>query len=198
MRSDALLERRVDVVEVDVGDEAIDPRVDARWLITVHITTSGDEAVSTSRSASPRAYALALNHKHLPEMRFHAGLDQPPIFTPIVGDFYQGLAVTTYWHPRQFVRPAGIADVHACLSQHYAGEHFVKVHPLGAAENLDSGFFDIQACNSTNRVDLFVFGDDERIVTIARLDNLGKGAAGAAVQCMNLHLGLDEGFGLTV
>ncbi|MGI4856847.1 MAG: N-acetyl-gamma-glutamyl-phosphate reductase [Janthinobacterium lividum] len=148
--------------------------------------------------ASPRAYALALNHKHLPEMRFHAGLDHPPIFTPIVGDFYQGLAVTSYWHPRQFVRPAGIADVHACLSEHYAGEHFVKVHPLGAAENLDSGFFDIQACNGTNRVDLFVFGDDERIVTIARLDNLGKGAAGAAVQCMNLHLGLDEGFGLSV
>jgi len=129
-------------------------------------------------------------------MRFHAGLSTAPIFTPVVGDFYKGLAVTTYLHPSQFARKAGIVDVHACLTAHYQGEHFIKVHPLDAASNLDQGFFDVQACNDTNRVDLFVFGDDQQMVVIARLDNLGKGAAGAAVQCMNLHLGLDEGLGL--
>lgn len=148
--------------------------------------------------SSPRAYSLGLAHKHLPEMRVHGGLDAAPIFTPIVGNFYKGLAVTTYWHPKRFAKAAGIADVHAALVDHYADEHFVKVHPLGAAENLDNGFFDVQACNDTNRVDLFVFGDDDRVVVIARLDNLGKGAAGAAVQCMNLHLGLDPALGLAV
>ena len=147
---------------------------------------------------SPRAYALGLTHKHQPEMRFHGGLDAAPIFTPIVADFYKGLAVTTFWHPKLLARNAGIRDVHACIAEHYANEHFINVHPLGAPENLDNGFFDVQACNDTNRVDLFTFGDDERIVTIARLDNLGKGAAGAAVQCMNLHLGVDEHLGLAV
>jgi N-acetyl-gamma-glutamyl-phosphate reductase len=148
--------------------------------------------------SSPRAYSLGLTHKHLPEMRFHAGLDDAPIFTPVVGSFLKGLAVTNYWHPKRFARHAGIKDVHAALAEYYASEHFIRVHPLNAPENLDAGFFDIQACNDTNRVDLFVFGNDERIVTIARLDNLGKGAAGAAVQCMNLHLGLAENTGLAV
>jgi len=158
---------------------------------------AADRRTLEPRLASPRAYSLGLNHKHLPEMRVHAGLEHEPIFTPVVGDFYNGLAVTTYWHPRQFARPASVAEVHACLVDHYSGERFIKVHPLGNAENLDHGFFDVQACNDTNRVDVFVFGDDQRMVVIARLDNLGKGAAGAAVQCMNVHLGLDEGLGLT-
>lgn len=145
---------------------------------------------------SPRPYALPLTHKHLPEMRVHGGLSQEPIFTPIVGNYLKGLAVQTFWHPRQFARRTSRAEVHACLAKHYAGESFVRVMPLDAAENLDNGFFDVQACNDTNRVDLFVYGNDERIVVLARLDNLGKGAAGAAVQCMNVHLGVDEATGL--
>ncbi|KKB65297.1 N-acetyl-gamma-glutamyl-phosphate reductase [Robbsia andropogonis] len=144
----------------------------------------------------PRPYALELKHKHLPEMKAHGGLDAAPIFTPIVGNFLKGLAVTTYWHPRQFARKADVADIHACMRAHYADEHFINVRPIGAADNLDGGFFDVQACNDTNRVDLFTFGDEDRIVTIARLDNLGKGAAGAAIQCMNLHLGCAENQGL--
>lgn len=156
------------------------------------------EAGSNSLLDSPRAYSLGLTHKHLPEMRFHAGLDAAPIFTPIVGPFYKGLAVTCYWHPARFTQSAGVVEVHARLAAHYAHEHFIKVHPPGATDSLDDGFFDVQACNDTNRVDLFTFGNDERIVTIARLDNLGKGAAGAAVQCMNLHLGLEENLGLGV
>jgi N-acetyl-gamma-glutamyl-phosphate reductase len=82
------------------------------------------------------------------------------------------------------------------LAEYYNNEPFVRVMPFDAESNLDDGFFDVQACNDTNRVDIFVFGNDERFVTVARLDNLGKGASGAAIQCMNLAIGADEETGL--
>ncbi|MGN6316166.1 N-acetyl-gamma-glutamyl-phosphate reductase [Trinickia sp.] len=145
---------------------------------------------------SPRAYALALGHKHLPEMAAHTGLSAAPIFTPIVGPFYKGLAVTTYFSPNQLAKRVGPRDVLALFGEYYAGEPFVRVAPFDAEANLDGGFFDVQANNDTNRVDLFVFGNEERFVTVARLDNLGKGASGAAIQCMNLAIGADEESGL--
>ncbi len=129
-------------------------------------------------------------------MKVRSGLDYAPVFTPIVANFYKGLAVTTFLHPHQLLGKVTPARVHEALADYYAGERFVHVAPLDGAHNLDDGFFDVQACNDTNRVDLFVFGDDERIVTVSRLDNLGKGASGAAIQCMNLHIGADEGKGL--
>lgn len=125
-----------------------------------------------------------------------SGLSRAPIFTPIVGPFLKGLAVTTYFSPDQFARAAKPQDVRAMLAEYYANEPFVRVMPFDADSNLDNGFFDVQACNDTNRVDVFVFGNDERIVTVARLDNLGKGASGAAIQCMNLAIGVDEETGL--
>lgn len=145
---------------------------------------------------SPRAYALALGHKHLPEMAAHTGLAAAPIFTPIVGPFYKGLAVTTYFTPAQLSKRVGPRDVQALFAEYYTGEAFVRVAPFDAEHNLDEGFFDVQANNDTNRVDLFVFGNEERFVTVARLDNLGKGASGAAIQCMNLAIGADEQRGL--
>ncbi len=150
----------------------------------------------SEKLASPRAYALALGHKHLPEMAAHARLESVPVFTPIVGNFYKGLAVTTYFSPGQLAKRATPRDIQALFAEYYAGEAFVRVAPFDADENLDGGFFDVQANNDTNRVDLFVFGNDERFVTIARLDNLGKGASGAAIQCMNLSIGAAEDSGL--
>ena len=82
------------------------------------------------------------------------------------------------------------------MTQRYAGERYVRVMPMCDPEALAAGFFDVQACNDTNRVDLFVFARDAQVLLMARLDNLGKGASGAAVQAMNLHLGLDESQGL--
>ncbi|MGT2491551.1 N-acetyl-gamma-glutamyl-phosphate reductase [Cupriavidus basilensis] len=146
---------------------------------------------------SPRPYSLGLAHKHLPEMRVQAGLAQAPIFNPIVGNFLKGLAVTVPVYPDRLARkvtPEQIADIYR---KHYEGEQFVRVMPVGDEANLDGGFFDVQGSNDTNRVDLFVFGSAERIVLMARLDNLGKGAAGAAVQCMNVHVGADEATGLS-
>jgi N-acetyl-gamma-glutamyl-phosphate reductase len=154
------------------------------------------EAGGNARLTSPRPYALGLTHKHLPEMAVHSGLKKQPLFTPIVGNFLKGLAVTTYFSPDQLSRAARPQDVQALLAEYYANEPFVRVLPFDAESNLDTGFFDVQACNETNRVDLFVFGNDERFVTLARLDNLGKGASGAAIQCMNLAVGVEEEAGL--
>lgn len=154
------------------------------------------EAGGNDRLNSPRPYALGLAHKHLPEMAVRSGLKHAPIFTPIVGNFLKGLAVTTYFSPKQLARSAKPQDVQQLLAEYYANEPFVRVLPFNADTHLDDGFFDVQACNDTNRVDLFVFGNDERFVTLARLDNLGKGASGAAIQCMNLAIGADEEAGL--
>ena len=146
--------------------------------------------------AAPRPYALTLAHKHLPEMKAHTGLASPPVFMPVVGPFYKGLAVSVPLHLSQLGSTVGAADLHAALQQRYAGERFIRVMPLRDEATLASGFFDVQGCNDTNRVDLFVFGSDTQVLLMARLDNLGKGASGAAVQAMNVHLGLDEGLGL--
>ena len=156
------------------------------------------EAASASKTQlkAPRAYALALAHKHLPEMCAYSGLTAAPIFQPIVGPFYKGLAVTAYLHPRQFTRPAGPAEVRKILADYYAGEPFIRVAPVDLDANTDGGFFDVEANNDTNRVDLFVFGNDERMLLVGRLDNLGTGASGAAVQAMNVHLGVEESLGL--
>ena len=151
---------------------------------------------SPGRIDAPRPYALGLTHKHLPEMCAYSGLTAAPIFQPIVGPFYKGLAVTVFLHPRQFTRPATPADVQKLLADYYAGEPFIRVAPVDLDGNTDGGFFNVEASNDTNRVDLFVFGNEERMLVVGRLDNLGKGASGAAVQAMNVHLGVEESLGL--
>lgn len=154
------------------------------------------EAGGDARLSAPRPYALGLGHKHIPEMTAHTGLGHRPIFMPIVGPFYKGLAVSV---------PLALADLapgttpqvlQEAYERRYAGERFIRVMPLRDPATLEDGFFDVQASNDTNRVDIFVFANDEQAIVVARLDNLGKGASGAAVQAMNLHLGVDEGLGL--
>jgi N-acetyl-gamma-glutamyl-phosphate reductase len=142
---------------------------------------------------APRPYGLTLAHKHLPEMMAHTGLATKPVFLPIVSNFYKGLAVSVPLHFSQLKAGTDGAALQRALAERYAGERFVKVMPLSDPATLESGFFDVQACNDSNRCELFVFADDTRAVLVGRLDNLGKGASGAAVQCMNVHLGLDEG-----
>jgi N-acetyl-gamma-glutamyl-phosphate reductase len=154
------------------------------------------EAGGDARLASPRPYGLQLKHKHIPEMTMHTGLQRAPVFLPVVASFYKGLAVSVPLHFGELAPGTDGARLHAALAERYAGERFVRVMPLSDAATLEDGFFDVQACNDTNRVDIFVFASDTQALLIARLDNLGKGASGAAVQCMNVHLGLDEGLGL--
>ena len=146
---------------------------------------------------APRPYALTLKHKHLPEMQAHTGLQAKPLFMPVVGNFYKGLAVTV---PLSFSQLAAGTDGKAlqrAYAQRYEGERFIRVMPLSDPATLESGgYFDVMGANDSNRVDLFVFANDQQALLIARLDNLGKGASGAAVQSMNVHLGVDEGLGL--
>lgn len=155
------------------------------------------EAGGNPKLIAPRPYALGLAHKHLPEMMAHTGLKTAPVFMPIVSSFYKGLAVTVPLHLSQLRAGTTPQQVRDALAAHYEGERFIHVKPLRDADTLASGFFDVQASNDTNNVDLFVFGSEQQILVMARLDNLGKGASGAAVQSMNVHLGVDESLGLT-
>jgi N-acetyl-gamma-glutamyl-phosphate reductase len=154
------------------------------------------EAGGDPRLDSPRPYALTLAHKHVPEMAAHTGLSVKPLFMPIVGKFYKGLSVSVPLHLSQLKAGASAEQVQAALAQRYAGERFVRVLPLRDPAAIEEGYFDVQACNDTNRVDIFVFANDAQVLLMCRLDNLGKGASGAAVQSMNVHLGVDEGLGL--
>jgi len=154
------------------------------------------EAGGDAKLQSPRPYALALAHKHLPEMVAHTGLARAPVFMPVVASFYKGLAVSLGLQLDQLRPGTSAAQVQQALAAHYAGEPFVRVMPLADPDTLAAGFFDVQACNDTNNAELFVFANAQQVLLLCRLDNLGKGASGAAVQAMNLHLGLDEGLGL--
>ncbi|MDR1351423.1 MAG: N-acetyl-gamma-glutamyl-phosphate reductase [Zoogloeaceae bacterium] len=145
---------------------------------------------------SPCAYALGLTHKHLPEMQRMSGLAHPPLFVPIVGNFAQGMLVSIPIFPRLLPKPFTPADLHAFYSEYYAGEPFIKVMPLDASRFLENDCLPATTCNDTNRAEIFVFGHAGQILIAARFDNLGKGASGAAVQCMNLLLGVEETTGL--
>jgi N-acetyl-gamma-glutamyl-phosphate reductase len=154
------------------------------------------EAGGDTRLTAPRPYALTLAHKHIPEMLAHTGLSVAPVFQPIVGNFYKGLSVSVPLHMAQLAPGTTGATLQRVFEDRYAGERFVRVMPMSDPGTLEEGFFDVQACNDTNRVDVFVFVGGGQAILMARLDNLGKGASGAAVQSMNVHLGRDEGLGL--
>ncbi len=158
-----------------------------------------EEYQSAGRAAqldAPRPYGLKLGHKHVPEMMAYTGLTTKPVFMPIVGPFYKGLAVSVPLHFSQLKPGTDGAALVRAFERHYEGERFIRVMPVGDPSLAEPNFFDVQGSNDTNCIDLFVFADDRQAILIAREDNLGKGASGAAVQCMNLHLGCDEGLGL--
>lgn len=146
---------------------------------------------------SPRLYALGLTHKHLPEMTAITGLARSPLFTPIVGNFAQGMVVSIPLLPHLLPDHYTPEAIHALLSEYYAGQTFIKVMPVNGTAVLDNGALPATACNDTNRAEIFVFGHENQILLCARFDNLGKGASGAAIQCMNIMLGVDEATGLT-
>ena len=144
-----------------------------------------------------RAYGLDLGHKHVPEMRAYAKTWQTPLFTPAVGHYRSGMLVQVGLFASELEGGAAPADVQRALAERYAGEPFVHVHPYRPdAGALDDGFLSPTARNGSNHLDLMVFGNDERLLIASRYDNLGKGAAGAAVQNLNLMLGLPETAGL--
>ncbi len=144
----------------------------------------------------PRPYSLGLNHKHLPEMTKIVGLARPPVFAPTVVDVYNGEIVSIPLVAERMEKRVSAADIREILAAYYAGEHFVKVMPYPPDDRLKDGFMTFTDCNGTNNLEIFVFGNEDRILLAARYDNLGKGASGTAVQDMNIILGVPETTGL--
>jgi N-acetyl-gamma-glutamyl-phosphate reductase len=156
------------------------------------------EAAGVASMPAVRMYALGLQHKHLPEMQHYTGLAQAPLFAPAVAPHYKGMLVSVPLPADLLRRPIDAAELVALLRERYAGEPCVRVAEPDGNALLEQGFLDPEACNDSNRVDLLVFGQGSRLLLVARLDNLGKGAGGAAVQNLNLMLGADELEGLAV
>ncbi len=174
----------------------------ADYPLTVHAlsgyTGGGSKAIAQYESEdrptelkSPRHYALGLTHKHLPEMVAQCGLTRAPVFLPIICDFPQGMAVAV---PLGLdLLHATVDDLRTCLADYYAGERLIQVAPEAEPDFLASNHL-----AGRDDLELSVWGNETQGVIIARLDNLGKGAAGAAVQNMNLMLGFDQYTGLNL
>lgn len=141
--------------------------------------------------SAPRQYALGQTHKHLPEMQTFSGLQMPPLFCPIVADFYSGMEVTVPLFTDDL--RGTIADVRAAYAACYQSR---ILHYDEAAEAEESGFLSASAFAGWDDMQITVCGNEERLLLIARFDNLGKGASGAAIQNLNLLLGVDETAGL--
>jgi N-acetyl-gamma-glutamyl-phosphate reductase len=145
-------------------------------------------------SAPPfELYGLGFEHKHLPEMQLYSRLTRRPIFVPSVGNYRHGMLVSVPLHLDTLPGKPEVSDLQAALAKRYAGSTYVSVLPL-QSEAVKSGKLEPEALNETNMLELYVFGSDKyrQAVLVARLDNLGKGASGAAVQNMRLMLGLSE------
>ena len=142
---------------------------------------------------SPRVYGLGQVHKHLPEMQTYALLSSPPVFLPTVGDYFAGMETAVPLHRSQLVPGYGVKDVKDLLRARYAGPVV-----LYTDEADEAGFTAANRYAWTDRMEISVHGNDERFFLCARFDNLGKGASGAAVECMDLALGFEKTAGLVL
>jgi N-acetyl-gamma-glutamyl-phosphate reductase len=142
--------------------------------------------------ASPRQYGLSLRHKHLPEMRALAGLEKPPLFCPIVDDFYQGMLVSLSLGTEEFTKPVSVEGLREFFSGYYRDEQLIHV----MNETPQDGTIASNTLSGRDDLEIWISGGGEQILLMARFDNLGKGASGAAVQCLNLMLGRPEFQGL--
>ncbi len=142
---------------------------------------------------SPRHYAVQLSHKHIPEMMKVCGLTRKPLFTPIICDFPQGMVVTAPLDLDMLAGSQSLESLRGMYQDFYAGSRYVTIRPPEAPT---CGFIGSNNLAGSNELQIFVCGNAEQVMLCARLDNLGKGASGAAVQNMNIMLGFDEGTGL--
>ena len=178
--------------------------IPAGWPVTVNAVSGysgGGKAMIAEFEAGGagafRAYGLSLKHKHVPEMTLHTGLERPVLFAPAVAAYRQGMLVEVPLQLAALPSSPSVEVVHGALAEAYAGCRFVEVAELETTEAMTG--IDPEGLNGTNRMRLHVFGDraGEQVRLVALLDNLGKGASGAAVQNLNLMLGLKEETGLS-
>lgn len=142
---------------------------------------------------APRQYGIAQKHKHLPEMKIISGLENEPIFSPIVSQFYSGMEVTIPLFTSMLSNGKTVEDVKNAYQEKYRSDIVYYT------ENSDeSGFVSANKLSGKDSMEISVVGNDERILLIARYDNLGKGASGAAVECLNIVLGAEKTTGLEV
>ncbi|MCD7865951.1 MAG: N-acetyl-gamma-glutamyl-phosphate reductase [Clostridiales bacterium] len=146
---------------------------------------------------APRQYGLSQMHKHLKEMKAVTGLSKAPLFSPIVADYYSGMLVSVPVYTDMLNGTQTPESIHAMFEKHFAGEPFVKVMPFGAEAD-SRNFLGSNNCSGWDGIEIFVTGNEERILLSSRFDNLGKGASGAAIQCLNIVLGCDEAKGLNL
>ncbi len=146
---------------------------------------------------APRAYGLNQNHKHLPEVTKVAGLAYPPCFTPVVSDYYAGMAVAAQFQTRLLRKSMTPESLHAFFYEYYAGQKLLSVAPFGA-EAEEKGYLSGNLKEGWDGMELYITGNPERLMVTAVFDNLGKGASGAAVQCFNLMTGMPETYGLSL
>jgi N-acetyl-gamma-glutamyl-phosphate reductase len=177
--------------------------IPAGWPVTVNAVSGysgGGKAMIAEFEGGGaeafRAYGLSLKHKHVPEMTLHTGLERPVLFAPSVAAYRQGMLVEVPLQLAALPSSPSVEVVHGALAEAYAGCRFVEVVELEATEAMT--VIDPEGLNGTNRMRLHVFGDrgGDQVRLVALLDNLGKGASGAAVQNLNLMLGLREDMGL--
>ncbi len=145
---------------------------------------------------SPQLYALGLSHKHIPEMTVISGLEQAPIFSPIVCSYFKGMSVCVPLYRKLLSGTPSVEKIHAFIADYYSNEKFIKVMPLGTEKEFPNSFIGATRVNDTNNLEIYVTGNEEQIMLVSVLDNLGKGSSGAAIQNMNIMLGFDENTGL--
>ncbi|MEB3215008.1 MAG: N-acetyl-gamma-glutamyl-phosphate reductase [Nostocales cyanobacterium 94392] len=164
-------------------------------LIEEYQSISGEQADNYAYGI----YGLSFGHKHVKEMHQHSGLKSPPLFVPAVGNFEKGMLVQIPLPLHSLQNQPSGELIHNTLKEYYQNEKYVFVAPLNDDSLRKGKFFDAQAANNTNLVQVFVFANDKtkEALLVARLDNLGKGASGAAVQNLNIMLGLNEDLGLS-
>lgn len=144
---------------------------------------------------APREYALTQNHKHLKEMQKITGLERTPLFSPIICDYYSGMLLTVPLYTDMLTGGQTPEKIHAYFQDYFEGEKFIQVMPYGKEADYQ-GFLAGNSCSGWDGLEVFVTGNEDRVLVSTRFDNLGKGASGAAVQCLNLILGCEEATGL--
>lgn len=146
---------------------------------------------------APREYALTQEHKHLKEMQKITGLSKTPLFSPIICDYYSGMVMSVPLYTEMLSGAQTVESVHKMFTEFYAGEKFIKVMPLDAEAGVGNMLAG-NACSGWDGLRIFVTGNNDRIVLSSQFDNLGKGASGAAIQCLNIMLGCEEDKGLNL
>ena len=162
-----------------------------------------EDAERPGECDAPREYALSQQHKHLKEMKAVTGLSREPLFSPIVADYYSGMVVTLpiYMESLQKISLKKISspeELCRFFEEFYAGEAFVKVMPFGAESELTGTMMAGNGCSGWDGLKIYISGNKDRVVLNAQFDNLGKGASGAAIQCLNIMLGCEESKGLNL